>query len=737
MTKFQIKESFEWMAAPEFQVVNTGKNKVTIRGVAVKKGQISRNKRKYVDEELKMAARTWIGKPVTINHAPWNKTHPMYDSHKVAGNVRWMEYNKGALEYQIDINKQPYVDMFRNKSVQVQGVSIEADYIYNRCSHCGKQFYTQEEFEHHMVNEEFIKNFNYEPHQMLGRAVSVVLSPEEPGVQGTTIDLMEKYQRPKFKGFSQLLETVITTKKETSKYMTAIKGKAAISPQQRITMHKAKKMMEQEEPPTPPCPEGYHEVEGKCVKDEPVAEQEAPSPPCPDGWHEVEGKCVKDVTEQEEPPSPPCPEGWHEVEGKCVKDLQEQEEAPSPPCPEGWHEADGKCVKDTVTEQEEGHVVSPEPETTAGEEPTLEPKCPEGFHREGEDCVVDAPPAAELELPAAPMPVIPAETPPSPAPVPPGTTATAEIVSPKVTLPKLLKLGEPFASYTDFADCVAKNPDKEDPEAFCASIKQKVEGESVKETATPKDVYEALAHVKTLSRDLHTLNYQRTVVLAECSNKLTRAVAEIVNTYPKLAESTQKTVAQINKKFAESHAEAKRTHEYLGKLGTSIKGLREFYNEKLGQLATAQSNKTVATKKKLSELATATGKIASEIKATTKLATQQKEEFEKILDEADTNMLEAKKTIKTLEDWKKLKEQEDAKQPEPCPEGEHRDETDKCVKNEPSPEAEETKKKIAEMAVKIDNLEAKQKGQFKGKSQTVKPVVKEHPEDPNKAKGRK
>jgi len=37
------------------------------------------------------------------------------------------------------------------------------------------------------------------------------------------------------------------------------------------------------------------------------------------------------------------------------------------------------------------------------------------------------------------------------------------------------KLTEPFADYADFDDCVRKNQDKEDPEAYCGSIKAKVE----------------------------------------------------------------------------------------------------------------------------------------------------------------------------------------------------------------------------------------------------------------------
>src|ERR1700752_4092476 len=35
--------------------------------------------------------------------------------------------------------------------------------------------------------------------------------------------------------------------------------------------------------------------------------------------------------------------------------------------------------------------------------------------------------------------------------------------------------GAPFADYSDFADCVSKNKDKGDPDAYCGYIKHKVE----------------------------------------------------------------------------------------------------------------------------------------------------------------------------------------------------------------------------------------------------------------------
>ena len=49
----------------------------------------------------------------------------------------------------------------------------------------------------------------------------------------------------------------------------------------------------------------------------------------------------------------------------------------------------------------------------------------------------------------------------------------------EVELKEIMSFGEPFAGYKDFAHCVAENRDKEDPEAYCASIMRKVEGETV------------------------------------------------------------------------------------------------------------------------------------------------------------------------------------------------------------------------------------------------------------------
>lgn len=37
----------------------------------------------------------------------------------------------------------------------------------------------------------------------------------------------------------------------------------------------------------------------------------------------------------------------------------------------------------------------------------------------------------------------------------------------------------PFAGYSSFDDCVSKNRDKDDPEAYCGSIKHKTEDKAM------------------------------------------------------------------------------------------------------------------------------------------------------------------------------------------------------------------------------------------------------------------
>jgi len=237
MTNYTIKESFRWLTPESFKVESIGKNTVKVRGVALRADAISKNNRKYVKEELVKAARTWINKPVTINH----------DANRIAGHIDWMEFEDPLLEYLMTIKKQPYVDMFRNHDKKIKGVSVEADYLYNRCAKCGEHFYDEEAWQNHMVEKHLLKDLPTEPHGIKGTFLSVVVDPEVPGVPGTTTELWETLRKSTP---LKLLETVTKIKKEQLEWKTKMdKATVAVSTPESISIGKAResKVKEQEE----------------------------------------------------------------------------------------------------------------------------------------------------------------------------------------------------------------------------------------------------------------------------------------------------------------------------------------------------------------------------------------------------------------------------------------------------------------------------------------------------------
>jgi len=790
MTKFNIKESFSWMAAPAFQIVDVGKNTVTIKGVAVKKNQVSRNKRKYVEEELIKGARTFIGTPCTINHAPYSKSHPMYDGRKVVGNVRWMEYEDGQMEYMADIKKQPYVDLIRNKSVEVKGVSIEADYLFNRCSHCGKDFYDVDSFKDHMVNEHFIRNFNYEPRGIVGRALSLVISPEEPGIINTSIELAETAPT---KGFSRLLETVIKTKKEKEDMTKKLGDKAVITPISRITADRAKQLKEQEE----------EQVKKDAAATDPVGEQNPPTHPVLPHVATEEPKEDKTETEPEHPVPdlPPPPE---------TKVMEQEPETDEHGCVIGKEKWDGeKCIATPIaTEQEEekdehGCIIGKERWNGESCVPlaTEQLDCPEGYHpnEAGDACVADEEPAATEteETPSSQLPpvqpVLPhvateepeedkAETLPEDQPVapavgpPPKEDKAEEIPEAPVTvlptppevkvteikLPLKLRLGEPFGGYTNFEDCVSKNQDKEDPAAYCASIKQKVEKETLQETI---GTYKP---------------YVRDVQIASAVNQLTEAVASLSLTNPKqlkqVLEFTNKSVNAINASNTKNLIDVvKAVNTNNSAITKHFKALETWIqstdktqaqntDKKLKEIVDANKAQEVFTKKKIKEILdqepiihTANTKrfeslatdIAKRSKDTNKNLANIAEVTKKVTDGFDAKLAESTKSLpdltKQVNELKGIKETFEKLLAEADKNAEARDEKIKSLEERL---AESEKNKVKEIAdqlkeinVKIDNLEDKVKPQFKAHSERVTETEetkdKPHIPDPITDKGRK
>jgi hypothetical protein len=200
-----VQERFEWIT-PEFTVENVGPNKMRVKGIAAHGNQISKNGRRYVVDELRRAARTWIGKKVTQNHDPT----------RILGDVKWAEYSDAsdALECLLDINNPQIVHMIRDKSATIRGLSIEAAYTHNICPDCAKigkeiRFYDEPSFHRHMAEEHFKKASVLEPHGIYGQAISIVTSPEQPGMENTAIFETQN-------GFNKLCETVLQNKPQES-----------------------------------------------------------------------------------------------------------------------------------------------------------------------------------------------------------------------------------------------------------------------------------------------------------------------------------------------------------------------------------------------------------------------------------------------------------------------------------------------------------------------------------------
>jgi hypothetical protein len=510
-TNFTMKESYEWVI-PEFKTGDhASSKKIYIKGVALFSDTVSKNSRKYVAEELVKSARTLVGKPITINH----------DDTRVVGNVIFAEPNEDRLEYIGEVNDWEYVQKLRDKfdasiseeeylgkwdATPIEGVSVQADYLYNRCPECGEFFTDLGIFNSHMHELHNIRSNLTEPRGIVHNHLSLVEDPESPGITGTTVELWETANS----GMLQLLETVTTI---GAKLEAKTLKRAAITSDTRLafgrTRTKPTISEQDEEPAQEPCPEGQHRNDaGECVPDE-VEEQEE----CPEGQHMVDGECVDDEPEPvEEQLDKGCEEGFHPdpVTGECIPNepLQEQEE-----CPEGQHRDidTGECVPNVVAEQEQA-------------------ECPEGFHKDDQgECVPDEVPkdeavALEIDAPSIVVEGVKYERTPD-------TVSIEE-----------LTLGEPFADYDSFEDCVAKNSGKDDPEAYCAEIQREAEpaAESLalKHTMEERELkwkhsMEALRKELTSTNDVASRNTAKINLLRKGTLEASRnqqRIAETVNT---------------------------------------------------------------------------------------------------------------------------------------------------------------------------------------------------------------
>ena len=180
IARFNVTEAFRWLSS-DLVTDDYGPKTVKVKGVALTSNIVSKNKRKYIDEELKKAARTLKGKPITVNHNP----------REIIGNVEWAEYEDGRVEFIGKIKSQKYADMIREKHPDIRGLSVEGVYLHNICVKCGAKFDTEEQFRAHMKEVHGIVDGITEVHGLHLTGLSLVVAPEIPGVDTTEIEIME------------------------------------------------------------------------------------------------------------------------------------------------------------------------------------------------------------------------------------------------------------------------------------------------------------------------------------------------------------------------------------------------------------------------------------------------------------------------------------------------------------------------------------------------------------------
>lgn len=193
-----LVESFQWMKGiGDFKSEPWGEKGVRIKGKALTSNCVSKNGRKYVEAELVKSARTLVGRPINVNH----------DDKNIVGHVDWAEFEDGAIEFLASIKKEPYPTLIRNHDKSLRGVSVQADYLKLQCSRCGKPFSNEKEWQDHMATVEYMKTAEMEPHGLNFKALSLVVSPQEPGVSSASFEIAESMN-----GELKLCETIINEK---------------------------------------------------------------------------------------------------------------------------------------------------------------------------------------------------------------------------------------------------------------------------------------------------------------------------------------------------------------------------------------------------------------------------------------------------------------------------------------------------------------------------------------------
>ncbi len=504
---YPIRESFQWMTPLLQDQFEVGKGSLRIKGVALTGGEVSGNNRKYVDDELIRAARTLIGKPININH----------QKDKIIGHVDWANYDSvdRKMEYVGQIKKEPYISMVKNRDRNIRGVSIDAGYLYPRCTHCGEDFLNETELGTHIREVHHLDVHITQPFGMIFDSLALVLSPEAPGCSSATVEAMETAR-------TRIYETLIH-RKESSDTLEKARRVAAESPETHV---------------------------------------------------------AQGITQ-----SPRTPQATQKVEEAKVKEANPPQE------------------KEDITEVAVGKI--------------------------------------ELTFPSP----INVELPEDHNMYPGVVVKTLEKLS----------LGEPFGGYTDFADCVSKNSGKEDPEAYCATIMRKVEGNGDKgkdkETASFEVRKQQLEHDhvhEILHADISAARNILRCSMTDIQN-LGKALREVADREQKILSTVNSTIDIVNTLNAVRTKESLDVKTYVQKTVEGFKALTESVNRLSSSVADSLkefSAKLGDTDTRFSEsLSKMQNEGADKISATeAKIGATIKDLETKVADKSGLTSLEAKLT---------------------------------------------------------------------------------------------
>jgi len=268
-------------------------------------------------------------------------------------------------------------------------------------------------------------------------------------------------------------------------------------------------------------------------------------------------------------------------------------------------------------------------------------------------------------------------------------------------LPKLAEPGDvphadwSKAGYTSFDDCVSKNQDKSDPEAYCADIRRKLIGESLKETFNLEKTYIRLARLEERLSKLWQVRNRDVDALA----KTVKAVAAV----PSALKAHSLAESMIRAKYDAYNARYTQKslsefHKILKELLNYTRNIADYTKANLGKLATA-SSRQCSSITMLKENVDALEKAHNELM-------EWRKEFDNVLKGLDAKMLNE---IKTLgEETSQLKEQLKEKNAKIME-----------LESKLAEKVDKTVKETAEIRTELDNFKNKLKGNFKGHNPIV------------------